>query len=89
MQRIWGDEEEISAGGLAVSCVSSILRSLCLPLSPRQGQPMYSIPPGGFRHPYPALAMNASMSRWADHVQQHTHFPKRETPNIRFYGDML
>lgn len=25
---------------------------------------MYSIPPGGFRHPYPALAMNASMSRW-------------------------
>lgn len=37
--------------------------SLCLPLSPRQGQPMYSIPPGGFRHPYPALAMNASMSR--------------------------
>lgn len=30
----------------------------------RQGQPVYSIPPGGFRHPYPALAMNASMSRW-------------------------
>ena len=30
----------------------------------RQGQPMYSLPPGGFRHPYPALAMNASMSRW-------------------------
>uniref|UniRef100_A0A8C9ZDY3 Transcription factor 7 like 1 n=1 Tax=Sander lucioperca TaxID=283035 RepID=A0A8C9ZDY3_SANLU len=28
----------------------------------QQGQPMYSIPPGGFRHPYPALAMNASMS---------------------------
>ncbi|NXT79891.1 TF7L1 factor, partial [Zapornia atra] len=27
-----------------------------------QGQPVYSIPPGGFRHPYPALAMNASMS---------------------------
>lgn len=25
---------------------------------------MYSIPAGGFRHPYPALAMNASMSRW-------------------------
>lgn len=36
---------------------------LCLPVSLRQGQPMYSIPPGGFRHPYPALAMNASMSR--------------------------
>ncbi|KAM8974761.1 transcription factor 7-like 1 isoform 2-T2 [Pelodytes ibericus] len=31
-------------------------------LVPQQGQPMYSIPPGGFRHPYPALAMNASMS---------------------------
>ncbi|XP_010000454.1 PREDICTED: transcription factor 7-like 1 [Chaetura pelagica] len=28
----------------------------------RQGQPVYSIPPGGFRHPYPALAMNASVS---------------------------
>ncbi|CAM4702606.1 unnamed protein product [Lepidochelys olivacea] len=28
----------------------------------RQGQPVYSIPSGGFRHPYPALAMNASMS---------------------------
>lgn len=37
---------------------------------------MYSIPPGGFRHPYPALAMNASMSRWADWVQQHAHLPK-------------
>ncbi|XP_053574110.1 transcription factor 7-like 1 isoform X2 [Bombina bombina] len=31
-------------------------------LVPQQGQPMYSIPPGGFRHPYPTLAMNASMS---------------------------
>ncbi|NWZ73140.1 TF7L1 factor, partial [Acrocephalus arundinaceus] len=31
-------------------------------LMPQQGQPMYSIPAGGFRHPYPALAMNASMS---------------------------
>ncbi|XP_068777071.1 transcription factor 7-like 1 isoform X2 [Struthio camelus] len=39
----------------------------------RQGQPVYSIPPGGFRHPYPALAMNASMSslmssRFSPHV---------------------
>ncbi|NXS16988.1 TF7L1 factor, partial [Mystacornis crossleyi] len=33
-------------------------------LVPQQGQPVYSIPAGGFRHPYPALAMNASMSRW-------------------------
>ncbi|XP_051496652.1 LOW QUALITY PROTEIN: transcription factor 7-like 1 [Apus apus] len=31
-------------------------------LVPQQGQPVYSIPPGGFRHPYPALAMNASVS---------------------------
>ncbi|NXQ47184.1 TF7L1 factor, partial [Catharus fuscescens] len=31
-------------------------------LMPQQGQPVYSIPAGGFRHPYPALAMNASMS---------------------------
>uniref|UniRef100_A0A8D3DBS0 Transcription factor 7 like 1b n=1 Tax=Scophthalmus maximus TaxID=52904 RepID=A0A8D3DBS0_SCOMX len=31
-------------------------------LMQQQGQHMYSIPPGGFRHPYPALAMNASMS---------------------------
>ncbi|NP_001239177.1 transcription factor 7-like 1 [Oryzias latipes] len=39
--------------------------SIAHPLSwfmQHQGQPMYSIPPGGFRHPYPALAMNASMS---------------------------
>ncbi|XP_075895045.1 transcription factor 7-like 1-B isoform X2 [Nelusetta ayraudi] len=39
--------------------------SIAHPLSwfmQQQGQPMYSIPPGGFRHPYPALAMNASMS---------------------------
>uniref|UniRef100_A0A8C5J0E0 Transcription factor 7 like 1 n=1 Tax=Junco hyemalis TaxID=40217 RepID=A0A8C5J0E0_JUNHY len=34
-----------------------------------QGQPVYSIPAGGFRHPYPALAMNASMSsRFSPHV---------------------
>ncbi|NXR24157.1 TF7L1 factor, partial [Cinclus mexicanus] len=31
-------------------------------LVPQQGQPVYSIPAGGFRHPYPALAMNASVS---------------------------
>ncbi|XP_074784456.1 transcription factor 7-like 1 isoform X4 [Athene noctua] len=38
-------------------------------LVPQQGQPMYSIPPGGFRHPYPALAMNASMSsRFSPHM---------------------
>ncbi|XP_054145167.1 transcription factor 7-like 1 isoform X3 [Melozone crissalis] len=42
-------------------------------LVPQQGQPVYSIPAGGFRHPYPALAMNASMSslmssRFSPHV---------------------
>lgn len=48
-------------------------------LVPQQGQPMYSIPPGGFRHPYPALAMNASMSslvssRFSPHmVSPHHH----------------
>ncbi|XP_043113867.1 transcription factor 7-like 1-A [Puntigrus tetrazona] len=37
-----------------------------------QGQHMYSIPPGGFRHPYPALAMNASMSsRFSPHMVPH------------------
>uniref|UniRef100_A0A8C9V3Y0 Transcription factor 7 like 1 n=1 Tax=Scleropages formosus TaxID=113540 RepID=A0A8C9V3Y0_SCLFO len=45
-------------------------------LVPQQGQPMYSIPPGGFRHPYPALAMNASMSslvssRFPPHMVPH------------------
>ncbi|XP_076125693.1 transcription factor 7-like 1-B isoform X3 [Alosa pseudoharengus] len=44
----------------------------------QQGQPMYSIPPGGFRHPYPALAMNASMSslvssRFSPHMVHHPH----------------
>ncbi|XP_076846375.1 transcription factor 7-like 1-B [Brachyhypopomus gauderio] len=45
-------------------------------LVPQQGQPLYSIPPGGFRHPYPALAMNASMSslvssRFSPHMVPH------------------
>ncbi|XP_067255175.1 transcription factor 7-like 1-A [Chanodichthys erythropterus] len=45
-------------------------------LVPQQGQHMYSIPPGGFRHPYPALAMNASMSslvssRFSPHMVPH------------------
>ncbi|KAJ8779387.1 hypothetical protein J1605_012676 [Eschrichtius robustus] len=44
----------------------------------RQGQPMYSLPPGGFRHPYPALAMNASMSslvssRFSPHMVAPAH----------------
>lgn len=39
---------------------------------------MYSLPPGGFRHPYPALAMNASMSslvssRFSPHMVAPAH----------------
>ncbi|KAL4609308.1 transcription factor 7-like 1-A isoform X2 [Arapaima gigas] len=45
-------------------------------LVPQQAQPMYSIPAGGFRHPYQTLAMNASMSslvssRFPPHVVPH------------------
>uniref|UniRef100_A0A672SIN4 Transcription factor 7 like 1b n=1 Tax=Sinocyclocheilus grahami TaxID=75366 RepID=A0A672SIN4_SINGR len=41
-------------------------------LIPQQGQPMYPITAGGFRHPYPALAMNASMSsRFSPHIVPH------------------
>lgn len=47
--------------GVFDQCVHS--PHLCVCVCLRQGQHMYSIPPGGFRHPYPALAMNASMSR--------------------------
>ncbi|XP_051058814.1 transcription factor 7-like 1 isoform X1 [Phodopus roborovskii] len=47
-------------------------------LVPQQGQPMYSLPPGGFRHPYPALAMNASVSslvssRFSPHMVASAH----------------
>lgn len=49
----------------------SLFSSLPLPLFlssfPRQGQPVYPITTGGFRHPYPtALTVNASMSRWVE-----------------------
>ncbi|XP_051524656.1 transcription factor 7-like 1-B [Myxocyprinus asiaticus] len=45
-------------------------------LVPQQGQHMYPIAAGGFRHPYPALAMNASMSslvssRFSPHMVPH------------------
>lgn len=45
-------------------------------LVPQQSQHMYSIPPGGFRHPYPALAVNPSMSslvssRFSPHMVPH------------------
>lgn len=40
------------------------------PLLCRQGQPVYPITTGGFRHPYPtALTVNASMSRWVPRTQ--------------------
>uniref|UniRef100_A0A671KAI4 Transcription factor 7-like 1-B n=1 Tax=Sinocyclocheilus anshuiensis TaxID=1608454 RepID=A0A671KAI4_9TELE len=47
-------------------------------LVPQQGQPMYPITAGGFRHPYPALAMNASMSslvssHFSPHIVPHHH----------------
>ncbi|XP_049713576.1 transcription factor 7-like 1 isoform X2 [Elephas maximus indicus] len=47
-------------------------------LVPQQGQPMYSLPPGSFRHSYPALAMNASMSslvssRFSPHMVAPAH----------------
>ncbi|XP_071062835.1 transcription factor 7-like 2 [Pseudochaenichthys georgianus] len=38
-------------------------------LVPQQGQPVYPITTGGFRHPYPtALQVNASMSRFPPHM---------------------
>ncbi|XP_067251605.1 transcription factor 7-like 1-B [Chanodichthys erythropterus] len=45
-------------------------------LVPQQGQHMYPITAGGFRHPYPTLAMNASMSslvssRFSPHIVPH------------------
>ncbi|KAA0713630.1 Transcription factor 7-like 1-B HMG box transcription factor 3-B [Triplophysa tibetana] len=45
-------------------------------LVPQQGQHMYPITAGGFRHPYQALAMNASMSglvssRFSPHMVSH------------------
>ncbi|XP_063818657.1 transcription factor 7-like 2 isoform X7 [Pseudophryne corroboree] len=40
-----------------------------VPHFPRQGQPVYPITTGGFRHPYPtALTVNASMSRFPPHM---------------------
>ncbi|XP_067269078.1 transcription factor 7-like 1-B isoform X2 [Pseudorasbora parva] len=47
-------------------------------LVPQQGQHMYPITAGGFRHPYQALAMNASMSslvssRFSPHIVPHHH----------------
>ncbi|KAJ8347069.1 hypothetical protein SKAU_G00284700 [Synaphobranchus kaupii] len=53
-------------------------------LVPQQGQPMYSIPTGGFRNPYPALAMNASMSslvssRFSPHMVPHAHHSLHQT----------
>ncbi|KAG5834763.1 hypothetical protein ANANG_G00265010 [Anguilla anguilla] len=53
-------------------------------LVPQQGQPVYSLPGGGFRSPYPALAMNASMSslvsnRFSPHMVPHPHHGLHQT----------
>ncbi|XP_061118877.1 transcription factor 7-like 1-A [Conger conger] len=53
-------------------------------LVPQQGQPMYSLPAGGFRSPYPTLAMNPSMSslvssRFSPHVVAPPHHGLHQT----------
>ncbi|KAG9353996.1 hypothetical protein JZ751_012120 [Albula glossodonta] len=53
-------------------------------LVPQQGQPMYSIPTAGFRNPYPALAMNPSMSslvssRFSPHMVPHPSHGLQQT----------
>uniref|UniRef100_A0A3P9MUT9 Transcription factor 7 like 2 n=1 Tax=Poecilia reticulata TaxID=8081 RepID=A0A3P9MUT9_POERE len=59
---------------------------------PRQGQPVYPITTGGFRHPYPtALTVNASMSRFPPHMVPPHHslhttgipHPAIVTPNVK------
>ncbi|XP_054455523.1 transcription factor 7-like 2 isoform X2 [Anoplopoma fimbria] len=61
-------------------------------LVPQQGQPVYPITTGGFRHPYPtALTVNASMSRFPPHMLPPHHslhttgipHPAIVTPNVK------
>ncbi|XP_059387121.1 transcription factor 7-like 2 isoform X9 [Carassius carassius] len=61
-------------------------------LVPQQGQPVYPITTGGFRHPYPtALTVNASMSRFPHHMVPPHHslhttgipHPAIVTPNVK------
>ncbi|XP_041829278.1 transcription factor 7-like 2 isoform X16 [Melanotaenia boesemani] len=61
-------------------------------LVPQQGQPVYPITTGGFRHPYPtALTVNASMSRFPPHIVPPHHslhttgipHPAIVTPNVK------
>ncbi|XP_077959601.1 transcription factor 7-like 2 isoform X10 [Gasterosteus aculeatus] len=61
-------------------------------LVPQQGQPVYPITTGGFRHPYPtALTVNASMSRFSPHMVPPHHslhttgipHPAIVTPNVK------
>ncbi|XP_071317774.1 transcription factor 7-like 2 isoform X17 [Trachinotus anak] len=61
-------------------------------LVPQQGQPVYPITTGGFRHPYPtALTVNASMSRFPPHMVPPHHslhttgipHPAIVTPNVK------
>ncbi|XP_059586134.1 transcription factor 7-like 2 isoform X5 [Alligator mississippiensis] len=51
-------------------------------LVPQQGQPVYPITTGGFRHPYPtALTVNASMSSFLTHTIPSMHrFPPHMVP---------
>ncbi|MBV94681.1 Transcription factor 7-like 2, partial [Eschrichtius robustus] len=61
-------------------------------LVPQQGQPVYPITTGGFRHPYPtALTVNASMSRFPPHMVPPHHtlhttgipHPAMVTPTVK------
>ncbi|XP_038831071.1 transcription factor 7-like 2 isoform X14 [Salvelinus fontinalis] len=61
-------------------------------LVPQQGQPVYPITTGGFRHPYPtALTVNASMQRFPHHMVPPHHslhqtgipHPAIVTPNVK------
>ncbi|XP_051529947.1 transcription factor 7-like 2 isoform X13 [Myxocyprinus asiaticus] len=61
-------------------------------LVPQQGQPVYPITTGGFRHPYQtALTVNASMSRFPPHMLPPHHslhttgipHPAIVTPNVK------
>ncbi|XP_019411499.1 PREDICTED: transcription factor 7-like 2 isoform X26 [Crocodylus porosus] len=54
-------------------------------LVPQQGQPVYPITTGGFRHPYPtALTVNASMSSFLTHTipSMHSFLSSRFPPHM-------
>lgn len=71
-----GREERQKALPSLLPSTMSLYLSAFLLFSPllRQGQPVYPITTGGFRHPYPtALTVNASMSRWVEPQELNTH----------------